>query len=257
MKIACCQFNPTLAETDANMARADDLLERYGPGDIDILVLPEMAFTGYVFESSEEIEPYLEDEETGPSVMWAKKQAVRLESFVVVGYPERTKDGKCYNSLCCINPKGERVKTYRKAFLYKNDEYWALEGPGFESLEIEGLGKVGFAICMDINPYQFKADFTAYEFARFHAAKKTRLVIGCMSWVKGGDVLSTIRYWVQRLLPLVIGDEEVCFVASNRIGTERGVTFAGGSCLINMGNQTLDLKGYLDENEEDVLVIDV
>lgn len=100
----------------------------YGPGEIDLLVLPEMAFTGrklqlgishisltwkwigYVFESSQEIEPYLEDEETGPSVIWAKKQgkniqyiiiimtlllihliAVRLQSFVVVGYPERTK----------------------------------------------------------------------------------------------------------------------------------------------------------------------
>lgn len=25
---ACCQLNPTLAETDANMARADGLLER-------------------------------------------------------------------------------------------------------------------------------------------------------------------------------------------------------------------------------------
>ena len=36
-----------------------------------------------------------------------------------------------------------------------------------------------------------------------------------------------------------------------------GVTFAGGSCLIKMGNETLDLKGYLDENEEDVIVYDV
>lgn len=87
---------------------------------------------------------------------------------------------------------------------------------------------------MDINPYQFKADFTAYEFARFHADKKTRLVIGCMSWVKGGDVLSTIRYWVQRLLPLVIGDEEVCFVASNRIGTERGKYCVEGSYIVGV-----------------------
>lgn len=43
----------------------------------------------------------------------------------------------------------------------------------------------------------------------------------------------------------------------NMLSPYIGVTFAGGSCLINMGNQTLDLKGYLDENEEDVLVVDV
>lgn len=34
-----------------------------------------------------------------------------------------------------------------------------------------------------------------------------------------------------------------------------GVTFAGGSCLIKMGNQALELKDYLDENVEDVVVI--
>jgi predicted amidohydrolase len=79
------------------------------PGDIDILVLPEMAFTGmdtadqphqeldpessmssmsistnsspliyshsgYVFTSKDHIYPYLEDAEEGPSVEWAKTQ---------------------------------------------------------------------------------------------------------------------------------------------------------------------------------------
>jgi protein N-terminal amidase len=69
---------------------------RYKQGDINVLVLPEMAFTGmlelkpmldfslffffffvfkgYVFKNLKEIWPYLEDAETGPSVQWAKEQ---------------------------------------------------------------------------------------------------------------------------------------------------------------------------------------
>lgn len=63
---------------------------------MDVLVLPEMAFTGiikcddfipcfsqlnflyqgYVFKDPTEIEPYLEDSETGPSVQWAKQQGM-------------------------------------------------------------------------------------------------------------------------------------------------------------------------------------
>lgn len=39
-----------------------------------------MAFTGYVFNSLDEIMPFLEDKDSGPSVQWAKKQGkVRLQ----------------------------------------------------------------------------------------------------------------------------------------------------------------------------------
>jgi hypothetical protein len=35
--------------------------------------LKKILLLGYVFESEKEIAPYLEDEETGPSVTWAKR----------------------------------------------------------------------------------------------------------------------------------------------------------------------------------------
>lgn len=56
------------------------LVHRIERGQIDLLVLPEMAFTGYVFNSLDEIMPFLEDKDSGPSVQWAKKQGkVRLQ----------------------------------------------------------------------------------------------------------------------------------------------------------------------------------
>lgn len=67
--------------------------------------------------------------------------AQRLECFVIVGYPQKEND-QCYNSLCCVDPQGKVIVTYKKTFLFETDENWAVEGPGFVSIKIDGLGKV-------------------------------------------------------------------------------------------------------------------
>ncbi|KAF9914766.1 Carbon-nitrogen hydrolase, partial [Lobosporangium transversale] len=153
-----------------------------------------MAFTGYVFTSKDHIRPFLEDAENGPSVLWAKSQAQRLNAHVQVGYPEKrtvTKDGQAieeyYNSICFISPAGALLTTYAKHFLYYTDENWAEEGPGFMSMHVDGMGQVGFGICMDVNPYRFKADFSDYEFATFHCDKSSQLILCSMAWNSGEE----------------------------------------------------------------------
>ena len=46
MRIACLQFDPELGRLPENIARANVLLEAASPQNIDLLVLPELAFTG-------------------------------------------------------------------------------------------------------------------------------------------------------------------------------------------------------------------
>ena len=73
-------------------------------------------------------------------------------------YAEKTYDDKYYNSCFIIKPDGT---SYRKHFLYYDDERWSLEGDKFGYMEIvtkKGLKlKLGIGICMDINNYQFKS----------------------------------------------------------------------------------------------------
>ncbi|KAI9239214.1 MAG: carbon-nitrogen hydrolase [Podila humilis] len=193
MKIVCLQLEPQLGEVERNTKHATTMVSELKPKDVDVLVLPEMAFTGYVFTSKEHIEPYLEDAETGPSVQWAKIQAKRLNAHVVVGFPEKKKktavedDLVYYNSIAFVDPQGRLVTTYAKTFLYYTDENWAEEGPGFKSITVDGLGKVGFGICMDVNPYQFKAPFAAFEFSSYHVEQKTNLLLCSMAWNKGEE----------------------------------------------------------------------
>lgn len=46
MRIGCLQFAPQVGDVDNNLNRADAVLNRADPKDLDLLVLPELAFTG-------------------------------------------------------------------------------------------------------------------------------------------------------------------------------------------------------------------
>ena len=49
MRIACLQFDPQVADVDNNLNRADAVLDKANQEDLDgldLLVLPELAFTG-------------------------------------------------------------------------------------------------------------------------------------------------------------------------------------------------------------------
>ncbi len=52
MRLACLQFAPQVGDTDNNLSRADAVLSKADPdelGRLDLLVLPELAFTGTSF----------------------------------------------------------------------------------------------------------------------------------------------------------------------------------------------------------------
>ncbi|KAK2787752.1 Carbon-nitrogen hydrolase [Onygenales sp. PD_10] len=112
MRIATLQLSPRLGDVEGNIRRADRLLEVLerrvkgrgwggsgaginaggsGGGLLDVLVLPEMAFSGYNFPSLKAIKPYLEPTEAGPTAQWARATARRLGCVVCVGYPEMAK----------------------------------------------------------------------------------------------------------------------------------------------------------------------
>ncbi|CAP98873.1 Pc22g15850 [Penicillium rubens Wisconsin 54-1255] len=242
MRIASLQFAPKLGDLKGNIEKANALLKtgktisvdgkELGVGvDLlkpDILVLPELALTGYNFPSLEAIKPYLEPASDGPSGSWARETARRLRCKVCVGYPEIEKDSQnpdnatYYNSLLVVDEDGEFILNYRKSFLYYTDETWAAEGQaerGFHELEFtcQGTKKrvaTSLGICMDINPYKFEAPFTEWEFATRVLDSKSQLVILSMAWLtilsreeldalKDKPEMDTFNYWLQRFWPLL------------------------------------------------------
>jgi protein N-terminal amidase len=143
MRLCSLQFAPLVGEFQANVKRAEEILNASSTRDINLLVLPEMAFTGYNFPSFKSIEQYLEPTLNGPTTKWAKAIAQKLRCHVLVGYPEQASSGRRYNSAVLIDPSGESLCNYRKHYLFPTDETWAHSGEEkFLSTHIVGLGKV-------------------------------------------------------------------------------------------------------------------
>ena len=46
MRIGCLQFAPIKGDVNDNLTRADHILHKTPPRELDLLVLPELAFTG-------------------------------------------------------------------------------------------------------------------------------------------------------------------------------------------------------------------
>ncbi|KAK9464323.1 carbon-nitrogen hydrolase [Lipomyces arxii] len=231
---------------------------------VDLLVAPELAFTGYAYRSPAAIEPYLEPTCAGPTTEWAKRVALSHSCHVIVGYPERADEKRTYNSAVVVDPAGTIIAHHRKHFLFSADEVWgASEGPSFTSFKFNLRGnqfKVALGICMDINPYKFKAPFEAYEFANFALRERADLVVVPMAWtastlVPGKPELeTTIRYWISRMGPLN-GTNSV-LVAASRAGIEGNTVYAGSSCVVKL-DKPLNIIGMLPKSVEYPLIVDV
>ncbi|KAK6836694.1 protein N-terminal amidase [Apiospora arundinis] len=277
MKIGCLQFSPQVGDVDNNLSRADKILSQANPEGLDLLILPELAFSGYNFKSLHEIYPYLEPTGAGISSLWARTVALKYDCTVAVGYPEKADvshkwptSPEYYNSLIVVNRDGDTWAHYRKTHLYYTDESWALEGPeGFYKGYLPGVGKIALGICMDINPYKFEAPWDEFEFSTHALEVAANVLIVSMAWLTREESntfstrphepdMETLTYWVKRMEPLIRSEsgDEVIVIFANRSGIEDDVVYAGTSAVIGIQNGEVTVYGILGRGEKQLLVVD-
>mmetsp|Transcript_15264 Transcript_15264/g.18872 ORF Transcript_15264/g.18872 Transcript_15264/m.18872 type:complete len:308 (+) Transcript_15264:39-962(+) len=260
MKVACVQFEPVHGDTTASLAKAEELVAKK-LGDhtntntmVDLLIFPEMAFTGYLFRNPEHIFPLAEcvdgdvDEGSCETFTWCSRIARKYKCGVCAGFPRKERNNnndpkgngngneksipKLFNSMMVVDPDGALLCVYDKHHLYEADEKWACEGYRFKEINLNWLKRkngdpvrAGLGICMDINPKGFKAPWRDFELARHHKAKDVDLILFCSAWCKHPDDLNqnpdsmeTMKYWCSRLEPLI--STKTFFCVADRVGTE-------------------------------------
>ncbi len=177
IKVAAVQFNAGHGNVEGNRSRMLELLAEAAEQGARLIVFPEMASSGYVWDSREEIAPFAEPV-PGPTTDVFHAAAKRYGCYAVVGLPERDAiTGAYYNSAVLIGPEGI-VGTYRKTHLFAADPRWAREGteeiPVFET----SIGRIAMLICMDA---------MYFEPARIAALKRADIIAFPTNWVGGGN----------------------------------------------------------------------
>jgi predicted amidohydrolase len=222
MKAAVIQFRPRHGHPEEARAQLAVLIEgalRQGAAHV---VCPEMAVSGYVWQSFEEVAPCLE-ESRGPTFALVAPLARRYGAWVVVGIAEWDPVTLCaYNSALVIGPDGTLQTCYRKVLLFVLDHRWARSGNRRALIEA-GEAVASVAICMDINDDRVRMHLLQHD---------VDLLWFPTNWVEEG--LDVWEYWRRRLHPW-----QGCLLAANTWGTERGVRFSGRSVIMAPSGQVL------------------
>lgn len=238
LQVSCIQFEPVIGDVAGNIERSCTLIREAAASGSRLIVLPELANTGYVFETMDEARSLAEPVPDGPSTRAWGDLAQRLDIHLVAGVAERDGD-TLFNSALVTGPNGY-VGTYRKAHLWDRENLFFAKGNlGFPVFETP-LGKIGVVICYD---GWFPETF------RQLALQGAEIVCVPTNWVPMPDQPASEAAMANVLHRAAAHSNGVFIACADRVGVERGQPFEGQSLIVGPRGWTLAGPASRDKPE--------
>ncbi len=232
-KVGFFQFRPIHKKIEENLL----LIEKYKEHikEADLIVLPELATTGYVFENKAELLPLSEEIPKGKQSAFFKDLAKSANTLIITGMAER-KGNKLYNAQVAFYPDG-RVKVYRKIHLfYKEKTIFDIAYNEPMVIHYKDVN-IGLMVCFD---------WAFPEHARILMLKGAHILAHSSNLVLPGMGQAGMR--VRSI------ENRVFSITSNRYGEENSVRFTGLSQIVGPDGKILESAG---ESDEVVKIVDI
>lgn len=217
--IVCQQVAPRIADLQANRRLSLSAIADAVSAGADVVVLPELVTSGYVFESAEEAAAVALTPEDVLFEQWAAEAG---DAVVVGGFAERGDDGLVYNSAIVVDRSGV-VGVYRKAHLWDREKLWFAPGSDPPRVFDTPAGRIGVLVCYDL-------EFP--EMPRMLALAGAELICVPTNWPLGerpdGERPPevTIAMAAARV-------NRVAIACCDRTGTERGQHWTAGASIVD------------------------
>ncbi len=235
-RVAVAQIEPRLGEVERNLEACLARLAEAADAGAELIVLPECAIPGYMFDSAAEAMRFAE-EVPGPTTDALAAECRRLGIHAVCGLLERDGD-RLRNAAVLVGPDG-LIGTYWKTHLpFLGADRYTVPGdelPVFET----SLGRIGLEICYDL---------------RFPEATRTLAL-------RGADIIAhptafpvEARIQTELITVARAAENRVYLLTANRVGKERGGEFCGWSQIVDPYGKRL---AEADATEEVLLLADV
>lgn len=244
ISVACIQMQPSFGDVAGNLARSLKLIEAAAARGANLVVLPELVNTGYMFKSRHEAFQLAEEIPSGPTVSAWMECAARHRLHMVCGITERH-GPNLYNSAVIIGPEGY-VGTFRKVHLWNEENLYFEPGDlGFPVFHTP-IGRIGVAICYD---GWFPETF------RLLALQGADIVCVPTNWVPiPGQVQG--RQAMANILAMAAAHSNSIYIAcADRIGTERGQLFEGQSLIVSYTGWPV--SGPASRDAEEIVIAEV
>lgn len=223
-RVTAVQTVPAFGELERNRCRTVEAVRAHA--DSDLVVLPELATSGYVFESESERDR-LSEPTDGPTAAAWRGVAAETDTWIVGGFPEAA-GGATYNSSLLVSPDGVEG-VYRKTHLWNEEERWFDPGESIPVFETP-FGRVGIQICNDL---WFPETTTT------QAIRGADLIAVPTNWVS--EPADRPGGWTVGLHQALAhaNANRVFLACADRAGTERGAEFMGQSALVDPDGRLL------------------
>ena len=219
VRVACCQLAPDVENPERSAARTRAAIAEAIAGGTQIVVVPELSNSGYVFRSEEEARAAAVRPDDALLAAWAE-EAARGDAVVIGGFCELGADGRVYNSLALVDPDGVQT-VYRKLHLWNEEKRWFVAGEEPAPVVSTRHGRIGLGVCYDI-------EFP--ELTRGLALQGAELIALPTNWPYE-DAPPDGRPILHSLAAMTAYFSKVFVAVCDRCGVERGAEFAGGSVI--------------------------
>jgi predicted amidohydrolase len=236
-RVAVVQIDPHLADKEHNLALIEEYTAWAAGREAEVVIFPECAVSGYVFESLDEA---LEVAEPIPGPASDRIAAAAAESglYLIAGMLERAGD-RCFNAAVLAGPGGIKA-VYRKSHtLCLGVDRFTTPGDIPYAVHDLPIGRIGLLICYDL---RFP------ETVRLLALQGAQLIALPTNWPEASSIQADIFTRARA------AENRVFVLAADRVGEERGARFLGRSQIV-APNGTVLAEASRDGSE--MLVCDV
>jgi predicted amidohydrolase len=221
-RIACQQLAPVIGDLAANRVIALAAIREAVDAGADVVVLPELITSGYMFDSPEEAAAVAIAPGHEILVEWAA-EAARADIVLAGGFCELADDGRVYNSAAVFDAAGLRA-VYRKLHLWDREKLVFTPGSAPPPVLDTRVGRVAVIICYDL-------EFP--ELTRSVALAGTQLLLVPTNWplVPRPDGERPPEAMIGMAAARV---NRMAVACADRVGVERGQEWTGGTSIIGV-----------------------
>ncbi|MBL0332583.1 MAG: hypothetical protein IPP65_07090 [Chlorobi bacterium] len=207
-----------------------------------MIVLPELASTGYFYINKEELYTISENPENSDYCLMIRSLSEKKGNVIITGFSEKTNFGLLYNSALIAMPDGS-YKVYRKSHLFYKEKIIFTQGDtGFFVIEWDSV-KIGTMICYDW---------------RFPEAARTLALKGAGIIAHPSNLVASKALWSPVMQSRSI-ENKLFTITSNRSGIETNLNesleFSGESQITNQFGEIIEscsntFEGVIETNIE-------
>lgn len=217
--MACAQLAPVLGDYAGNQARVAGAIAAAAAAGASVVVVPELATSGYAFSSAAEARAAarVAADALAPWVAAAASAGV----IVAGGFAELDGDA-VYNSAAIVDGGGV-LAVYRKVHLWDRESLVFSAGSVFPPVVDTAVGRLGLMVCYDI-------EFP--ELPRGLALHGAELICVPTNWPDEGRPPEERPMELVRAMAAA-SCSKVFIACADRCGAERGVEWVGASAIVS------------------------